>query len=85
MATISLIICIWAGGYIMGKIVLTLEQKLEKEKMTRYELAKLTGIQYQTLDGYYKNKVRRYDSDILLKICLTLNCNIEDIITIIRN
>jgi len=63
-------------------IHLTLDKILAKKKLTRYELAKRTGIKYQTIDSYYKNKVKRYDSDILLKICLALECNIEDILTI---
>jgi len=66
-------------------IHLTLDKILAKKKLTRYELAKRTGIKYQTIDSYYKNKVKRYDSDILLKICLALECNIEDILTIKMN
>ena len=66
-------------------IHLTLDKILAKKKLTRYELAKRTGIKYQTIDAYYKNKVKRYDSDILLKICLALECNIEDILTIKMN
>jgi len=69
----------------MATIKLTLDLKLDQENMSRYKLSKLTGIQYHTLDDYYKNTVKRYDSEILLKICITLNCNIEDIITIIRH
>ena len=68
----------------MASIKLTLDKKLNQENMTRYELSKLTGIQYHTLDGYFKNAVKRYDSEILLKICIALDCNIEDIIEIKR-
>lgn len=73
------------GAYRMAIIKLTLESKLEEANMSRYELAKQTGIHYHTLDGYYKNVVKRYDSEILLKICVALDCNIEDIITIERS
>ncbi|MBR5528723.1 MAG: helix-turn-helix transcriptional regulator [Clostridia bacterium] len=48
--------------------------------MSRYELAKRTGIQYQIIDNYYKNRVKRYDSYVLDRICLTLNCDIGEII-----
>ena len=65
-------------------IKLTLDEKLKKENMSRYRLAKETKVMYQTIDAYYKNKVKRYDSHILLKICVTLNCGIEEIITIER-
>lgn len=61
-------------------IKLTLDKAMKKVNMSRYELAKLTGIQYQIVDNYYKNKVIRYDSYLLDKFCKTLNCDISDII-----
>lgn len=76
--------------YIFNKIILevyntimvklTLDKALEKFNVSRYELAKRTGIQYQIIDNYYKNKVIRYDSYLLDKICDALNCDIGDII-----
>ena len=61
-------------------IRLCLDKALEKYKISRYELAKRTGIQYQIIDNYYKNKVKRYDSFVLERICTALDCGIEDII-----
>ena len=50
--------------YIFNKIILevyniimvklTLDKALEKFNVSRYELAKRTGIQYQIIDNYYK-------------------------------
>ncbi len=60
-------------------ITLTLDNALIQRNITRYELAKRTGIQYQIIDNYYKNKVRRYDSFVLDRICDALDCNIGDI------
>ncbi len=62
-------------------ILLTLDAALQRRSMTRYELAKKTGIQYQIVDNYYKNKVKRYDSFVLDRICTALGCEIQDIIT----
>ncbi len=62
-------------------VSLILDKALEKQKITRYELAKRTGIQYHILDGYYKNKVKRYDSFVLDRICTALGCGLEEIIT----
>ena len=59
---------------------LTLNEYLDGKKITRYELAKRSGIRFQIIDNYYKNKVVRYDSDVLDRICLALSCKIEDII-----
>ncbi len=64
---------------------LILEEVLEKKQMTRYQLAKMTEIKYQTIDNYYKNKVIRYDSYILSKICEALNCQIGDIMVYIKD
>lgn len=61
-------------------IKITLDAILEKQGISRYELAKRTGIRYHIIDNYYKNKVVRYDSYILNKICIALDCVISDII-----
>ncbi|MBE7045544.1 MAG: helix-turn-helix transcriptional regulator [Ruminococcaceae bacterium] len=62
-------------------VKITLETILKARNISRYELAKQTGIRYQIIDNYYKNRVVRYDSYILNKICTFLDCKIEDIIT----
>ena len=59
---------------------LTLDQYLIKQNISRYELSKRTGIRFQIIDNYYKNKVVRYDSDLLDRICHALDCDISDII-----
>lgn len=61
-------------------IRLSLDKALERYGLTRYELAKRTGIQYQVIDNYYKNKVKRYDSYVLERICDAMDCTISDII-----
>lgn len=66
----------------MKCIRLNLDKLLSESGTTRYQLSKDTGINYPTIDKYYKNKVIRYDSYILLKICTSLNCGIEELIEI---
>jgi putative transcriptional regulator len=61
-------------------IRLTIDQYLDQHGITRYELAKRTGIRFQIIDNYYKNKVVRYDSDLLDRICRALDCDISDLI-----
>ena len=61
-------------------IRLTLDKALEKHGMTRYELGKRTGIQYPVIDHYYKNKVKRYDSYVLDRICDALGCSVSEIL-----
>lgn len=65
-------------------IRLCIDKTLTKFNISRYELAKRTGIQYQIIDNYYKNKVKRYDSFVLEKICTALDCDIVDIIELIK-
>ena len=59
---------------------LTVNKYLDSHGVSRYELSKRTGVYYQIIDSYYKNKVVRYDSYILNKICEALDCDISDII-----
>ena len=68
----------------MSSIRLTLKEVLEQRGITRYELSQRTDIKYPIVDKYYKNKVVRYDSALLLKMCVALDCGIEDLIEVIR-
>ncbi len=61
-------------------VKLTLDKALQKRGISRYRLAKQTGIQYQIIDNYYKNNVVRYDSYVLDRICGVLHCSIADLI-----
>lgn len=61
-------------------IRLTIDKFLDSRGITRYELAKRTGIRFQIIDNYYKNKVVRYDSYVLDRICEALKCDISDIL-----
>ena len=75
-------------GYIFIKIYsevikvlkLTLKEVLDSKGITRYELSKRTGIRFHIIDNYYKNKVVRYDSYVLDKICTALECDISDVL-----
>ena len=68
----------------MRKICLTLKEKLDDCGVTRYQLAKMTDTQYQVIDKYYKNKVIKYDGEVLERICNALNCPVSDILRIVQ-
>ncbi len=65
-------------------IRICLDKALKKYNISRYELAKRTGIQYQIIDNYYKNKVKRYDGFVLERICIAINCDISEIIELLK-
>ena len=65
-------------------IQITLDKVLASQGISRYELAKRTGIQYQIIDKYYKNRVKRYDSFVLERICIALDCEVSDILKFIK-
>ncbi len=66
-------------------IKLTIDEKLNELGITRYELSKRTGISFPIITNYYKNKVVRYDSYILDKICTALGCDVSEIVEYIPN
>ena len=61
-------------------IRISLDNLLEQKNISRYELAKRTGIQYQIIDNYYKNRVKRYDGYVLERICDALECSVVDLL-----
>lgn len=64
---------------------LIIDKYLDECGITRYELAKRTNVKFQTIDRYYKNRVVRYDSYILDRICAALECNLCDIIEYVED
>ena len=64
---------------------LTIDKYLDQRGITRYELAKRTEVKFQTIDRYYKNRVVRYDSYILDRICTVLECSLSDIMEYVKN
>ena len=66
-------------------IRLKIDKYLNERGVTRYELAKRTDVKFQTIDRYYKNRVIRYDSYILDRICTVLECNLSDIIEYVKD
>ena len=64
---------------------LTIDKYLKACGITRYELAKRTEVKFQTIDRYYKNRVVRYDSYILDRICAALECSINDVMEYVKD
>ncbi len=66
-------------------VKLIIDRYLDERGMTRYELAKRTAVKFQTIDRYYKNRVVRYDSYMLDRICTALECNLCDIMEYVKD
>lgn len=66
-------------------VKLTIKEYLSARGISRYELSKRTEIGFQTIDRYYKNRVVRYDSYVLDRICEALDCNVCDILTFTKD
>ena len=65
-------------------IRIALDEALADRGKNRYWLSQETGIHFKTIDSYYKNKVKRYEARTILKMCLALECEVGDIIQIVK-
>ena len=54
---------------------------MEKEHMSKNKLCRLTGLRFETIQGYYLGTISRVDLYVLSLLCKALNCQVEDIIT----
>lgn len=66
------------------KIQLCIDAKLQELGKSRYWLAQESHTHYNIIDKYCKNKIFRYDSDVLLRICTALQCEPGDIIKLVN-
>ena len=63
-----------------GRINIRLKQMLEKQCMSRNELAASIGCNFDVISRWYNNDVSRIDLDVLARACFVLNCNPDDLI-----
>lgn len=61
-------------------IHIKLAQLLEERGISRYRLSQMTETKYQIIDNYYKNRIVRYDREILSRMCAALDCDVGDIL-----
>ena len=65
-------------------IYVDLKSVMERKNITRGELAKKAGLKYDTINRYYRSEVFDVDLDVLARLCIALNCQVEDIIKLDR-
>lgn len=64
-----------------GFIRVKLRQLLDEKGITRNRLRTLTGVKYDVIDRYYKNKtVQMADLDFLAKVCCVLHCGLDELL-----
>jgi putative transcriptional regulator len=61
-------------------IKIKLAELLGKHKMTRKKLAELIGVRPNTIGDLYNERIKKIDIDVLNKICVEFDCNIQDIL-----
>lgn len=59
---------------------ISIQNKLKEKNMTRYELAKLIGVTYPTIDNIYKGTSTSIKFEILEAICKVLDCSPVEIL-----
>ena len=63
-----------------GTIRIKLNELLEQSGMSKNKLSQRAEMQRTQLNHYCNNTITRLDTDVLARICSTLNCKIEDLL-----
>ncbi len=63
-----------------GSIVIHLQELLENSGLSKNRFCQRAEIQRSQLNGYLNNTITRFDADVLIRICHTLDCSISDLI-----
>lgn len=63
-----------------GSIEFHLKELLENSGMSKNKFCQRAEIQHSQLNGYMNNTITRLDTDVLIRICDTLNCDLSDLI-----
>ena len=77
-------IILWNTNY--GEIKCNLKQVMIDQKVSLYQVCRLSGLKYEVVIKYYNNTITRFDSDVVAKLCFVLGCQPKDIIVyVLRN
>lgn len=71
-------IILWDTEY--GEVHCNLKDVMKKKKITIYQLVRISGIKYDVIERYYSDEVIRFDSNVLAKLCYSLDCDISDVL-----
>lgn len=63
-----------------GIIRIHLSDLLKASGMSQNKFCQKAEIQHSQLKGYMNNTITRLDTDVLIRICHTLNCSISDLL-----
>lgn len=63
-----------------GKIKIHLGQLLKESGLSRNKFCQKAEIQRSQLNGYVNNTITRLDTEVLARICQTLDCSIADLL-----
>lgn len=62
------------------KIRFKLKEVMEKQHISKNRLCVLTGLRFETVQGYYLGNISRVDLYVLSLLCETLNCKVQDLL-----
>lgn len=63
-----------------GKIKLKLRELMDKNGVTRNNLARKVDVRFEVIDRWFSGDIEKLDLDILARICFVMNCGVEDIL-----
>lgn len=63
-----------------GTIVIHLDELLKKTGLSKNKFCQRAEVQRSQLNGYLTNTITRLDTDVLARMCDTLNCSISDLL-----
>lgn len=66
-------------------VVIKLDNLLQEKNMSQHELSRLTGIRQPSINEMCRNQTARLPLVNLAKICDVLNCEITDVIELVRD
>ena len=71
---------IGVNGPAPGVIVNRLSRLMGERRLSIQELVRQSGVSYSTLHDFYHGRLKRFDADVLDRLCTTLGCSVGDIL-----
>ena len=63
-----------------GYVEIHLKEMIEKQGISRNQLARQAGTSFATVDRWCKGEIDKFDSDLIARFCYVLGCSVGDLL-----
>ena len=63
-----------------GTIKIKLDELLKNRGISKRKIGRMAEMNWSQVDKYCKGEITRFDADVLVRMCMALDCKLSDLL-----